>query len=454
MKTATEAPSSTSERPPQRSARNRKPLKSQVLGGYWRIPVFALVGGILAFSFSFIFKSQYSAVARMIIHPNDSSYAGTDSGAEVAGTVNIGGIDITKQTTLGNTLVNLATSDEAATEIVKRVGVEKINGTTEAPQLGLPSKVINFLKVGGTGTAPTAEQAAIDRVQGALEVAVLDESWVMELTAWDQNPKVAELIANTAADVAVEQGEARFRENSLRELEYLDKQVAATQANVQAKVQALDEFKATLTTPEQLVDAQNQLTSLDSDLSEARDAAKTLETRRAAVAAIVDKPRFDSSRLGGVVVSTAPARPMRYLFLLVGALVGALAGLLITWFRAIREDESEAHDESDDGRTGDRRGPGAGTGRPDVRFDEVIDIRDLEAATPGTPWDDITVGDFVQQRSDTPISDPTTVEPILDWSPSSRAADGPVGGARLSPSEAGSIAAALFDGPDTTPASG
>ncbi|MCB1028473.1 MAG: hypothetical protein KDB24_12015, partial [Microthrixaceae bacterium] len=47
------------------------------------------------------------------------------------------------------------------------------------------------------------------------------------------------------------------------------------------------------------------------------------------------------SRLGTPDVAGTPGRPLRYLFLLVGGLVGALCGLLLTWFRAIRE-EGEA----------------------------------------------------------------------------------------------------------------
>ena len=428
----------------------RKPLADQVLGGYWRIPVFALVGALLAFSVSFVFKSQYSAVARLIIHPNDSSYAGTDSGAEVAGTVNIGGIDITKQTTLGNTLVNLATSNEAATEIVKRIGIEKINGSKEAPKLGTTSKLINFLKVGGTGTAPTAEQAAIDRVRGALNVVVLDESWVMEITAWDPDPKLAGLIATTAADVAVQQGEARFKENSQRELDYLNGQLEGSRANVAAKAQAVEQFEATLVTPAQVAAGQGQLAALKADLASAQSANSTLEDRQAAVAAMVSKPRFDTTRLGDVVTSTAPARPMRYLFLLVGALVGALAGLLLTWFRSIREEES--YDESETPDRGSRSGGSNGerpartiAARPDVRFDEVIDVRTPVATVPGSG--DVTLPPpFVQQnrtasKPEKPVNPPVPV----DLSPASGVGRQSADAGTLSPGEAGSIAAALFD---------
>ncbi|MBS1839086.1 MAG: hypothetical protein JST64_15435 [Actinobacteria bacterium] len=455
----------------------RKPLRSQVLGGYWRIPVFALVGAVLAFGVSFIFQSQYSAVTRLIIHPNDSSYAGTDSGAEVTGSVNIGGIDITKQTTLGNTLVNLATSNEAAAEIVKRIGVEKINGSKQAPELGTTSKIVNFLKVGGTGTAPTAEQAAIDHVRGALNVVVLDESWVMEITAWDADPKLAALIANTAADVAVTQGADRFKENSVRELDYLNGQIAASQANVAAKAQAVEQFQAAHTTPAEIAAGAGQLAALQSDLSDARDANKALEDRQAAVSAIVNKPRFDSSRLGTVVVSNTPARPMRYLFLLVGALVGALAGLLLTWFRSIREDEESTDDGSTSGGDDDAGRPrGADLdGRPDVRFDEVIDVRHPDVGAPrdgGTvlpPMVRPTVQEDVPEES--PSATPVSAESVLEESvleepvpeeqvqedlPKESVATSATASvdATIAPNDVGHIAAALFDRPGTTRFSG
>lgn len=489
----------------RRSKRPRKPLKEQALGGYWRVGVYALVGAILAFSVSFIFKSEYKAVARLIIHPNDSSYAGTDSGAQVAGTVNIGGIDITKQTTLGNTLVNLATSNEAAQEIVNRVGVEAINGGAEAPEAGMISKVVNFFKVGGTGTAPTADEAAIDHVEGAVEAVVLDESWVMEITAWDPDPETAGVLANTAADVTVQQSEARFRENAVRELDYLNKQLEASKADVAAKAQAVADLQASLTTPEAIAAATVQMSALESDLSDAQAANKVIEERHAAVSAVVDKPRFDASRLGVAVISDAPARPMRYLFLLVGALVGALAGLLVTWFRAIREDEEG------DGEGPDPTGPGhkrAREGRPDVRFDEVIDVREAApvpqyadagaaphhngapagrplvyqhdgtptppVATPAAPVDaaraDVAPAALEADEATVPVLDlrveadqqapaepPAPSAPQQPAAPSTRpglfgsklAGDAPVGG-DLTPSEAGSIAAARFDRPAVT----
>lgn len=422
--------------------RQRKPLKEQPLGGYWRVPVYALAGAVLAFTVSFIFKSEYSATARLIIHPNESSYSATDSGAVTEGSVNIGGIDITKQATLGNTLVNLATSAEAANETVSRIGVDRINGGGE-PSVGTVSKIVNFLKVGGTGRAQSAEEAAVSDVQGSLDAIVLDESWVMELTAWDSDPEMAELLANTAADVAVDQSATRFRENSLRELQFLTTQLEASRADVAEKAQAVAAFKSangmfidsgsgavgsilTPSAPDSLAqlntdlvglrareqaareqlssipptisvntvgpdgapvaqrqtnpeytaqqqaldavqveiavaeakfnelagqlgggsapavnDIQVQLSALQSDLEQAQSAYDSLNSRHAAVASTVDKPRFDASRLGAVIVSNTPARPLRYLFLLVGALVGGLAGLLMTWFRSIKEEDEE-----------------------------------------------------------------------------------------------------------------
>ena len=173
--------------------RRRKPLRSQRLGGYWRVPVFAVVAAFVAFVASFAFKSQYPSVSRMLIRTGETSYSSTDSAETLGDGINIGGIDITKQQTLGNTLVNLAMSKQSAAEVVKRIGVEKVNAG-EPPTLGTPAKVVNFLKFGGTGTEPTATEAAIDKVQNALEVAVLDESWVMEITAWDPDPKLARQI--------------------------------------------------------------------------------------------------------------------------------------------------------------------------------------------------------------------------------------------------------------------
>lgn len=458
MNTAREV-NRSAQRPPRANVQQRrKPLKDQVLGGYWRVPALAVAGALLAFTVSFIFPSQYSGVARLIIHPNDNSYSGTDSGAETAGSINVGGIDITKQTTLGNTLVNLSTSNEAAAEIVKRIGVDKINGTSAAPSLSMTDKIKNFLKVGQTGATPTAEQAAIEKVKGSLNVVVLDESWVMEITAWNPDPKLAGEIANTAADVAVEQSEARFRANAQRELDYVNQLVAASRTTLEAKAQAVQDFESTLTSPAATAAGAGQVAVLNDDLSNAQARHKALEDRQAAVAAMVSKQRFDSSRLGAVVVSTAPGRPMRYLFLLVGALVGALSGLLLTWFRSIREEEQEAAQEEPPSR-GVRQADGGRRGAPDVRFETVVDVRDAPVpllAPTGSGDRTAAVGSSnpTQQRSATQPGTTYAAPPVAPLavgvrSSSSTEPSVPGRSGNLSQSEASSIAAALFNRPES-----
>jgi uncharacterized protein involved in exopolysaccharide biosynthesis len=448
----------------------RKPIKSQALGGYWRVPVFALAGALIAFTFSFVFKAQYPSASRLLIRTGETSYASTDSAASLGDNINIGGIDLTKQQTLGNTLVNLATSREAAAEIVERVGVDRVLDGEE-PSQGLASKVTTFVKTGTTGAAPTKEEAAVNKVQGSLEVAVLDESWVMEITAWDPNPQLARLIADTAADVTVDQSSERFRENSLRELDYLTGELGRVREDVTKKAQAVAQFKsangiivdtssdsiAGALTPtsagnldqlnNQLVgqrareqvlreqlsstprtvtvsgtnldgspnrsqapnpeyaaleqqlsalqadiaateaqfnalatrlgggtapgvnEIQVQLSQLQNDLELAQENYNNLNERFSAVSATVEKPRFDASRLGEAEVPTTPGRPLRYLFLVVGGLVGALAGLLLTWFRIIREEDEQAGTDADHGAA-DGQGP-----VPPLRDDFIVDVR-------------------------------------------------------------------------------
>lgn len=494
------------------------PIKSQPLGGYWRVPVFGLVGALLAFTLSFAFKSQYPSAARMIIRTGETSYASTDSAASLGDGINIGGIDLTKQQTLGNTLVNLAQSRQSAADIVERIGVDRILGGKE-PSKGIVSKVVDFIKVGSPGETPSKRDAAIDTVQGALEAAVLDESWVMEITAWNPDPELAREIADTAADVVVDQSAQRFKENSLRELDYLTGELARAREDVAKKAQAVADFKtangiimdttgdslASALTPSapanldqlnnQLVglrarqqvlrerlaatprtitvtstnpdgslarvqqpnpeyatieaqlkgvegdiavaeaqfndlagrlgggsvpgvnSLQVQLSQLQNDLELSQENYKTLNERFAAVSATVEKPRFDASRLGEASNPTSPGRPLRYLFLLVGALVGALAGLLLTWFRIIREEDEERseHDE----HQGSAGGDGFPTPTTFTMDDEfIVDVRQPARA---------------EEREAEPVR------------PMNRTAGEPVGDGGLSAQEAAGLASRLFN---------
>jgi uncharacterized protein involved in exopolysaccharide biosynthesis len=360
---------------------SRKPLREQVLGGYWRVPAFGLVAALAAFLVSFAFPSEYSAVSRLIIRTGETSYSTTDSGATVGDGINIGGIDLTKQQTLGNTLTNLTQSHESAEEIVDRIGIERINGG-EAPTPGTTSKVVNFFKVGGAGTAPSAEQAAVEKVQGSIEAVVLDESWIMEITAWDTDPGLARDIADAAADVTVDQSAERFAENSRRELEFLEGELETAGAALDGlTVEVSDaraEFERTAAAAAEgepgpdVAAARQTLAPIEREYELADAAYAALTTRYRVVEAMVNKPRFDASRLGDAVPSTSPGRPLRYLFLLVGGLVGALAGLLLTWFRSVdeqREREGRREEETD----------GGGPAEQDP--DRVVDVREPTPST-------------------------------------------------------------------------
>jgi hypothetical protein len=132
--------------------------------------------------------------------------------------------------------------------------------------------------------------------------------------------------------------------------------------------------------PAAVNDTQLQLASLQTDLSMAQAAFKVTSDRYTVVSATLNKPRFDTSRLGQASVASSPGRPLRYLFLLVGLLVGGLAGLLMTWFRSIREnDEREEWEQL----TGGTVVPGSVETDP-----KVIDLSVASEATPSASADE------------------------------------------------------------------
>ncbi|MEZ5322779.1 MAG: hypothetical protein R2698_12040 [Microthrixaceae bacterium] len=193
-----------------------------------------------------------------------------------------------------------------------------------------------------------------------------------------------EAIANATAETVVNQSAERFKANSQREYDYLSTQIDLARGDLAQKNKAVDEF--TIANRISGGDASLLAPSIQStyqQLKDDRDAAQTnlssLVQRQAAVRDSIDKPRFDATRLGDALTDDVPGRPLRYLFLLVGALVGALAGLLLTWFRSIREDEAEAEANQTASAPGGTNGYGTGTpnGHPPAATgrESVIDVR-------------------------------------------------------------------------------
>ncbi|MGZ4692560.1 MAG: Wzz/FepE/Etk N-terminal domain-containing protein [Acidimicrobiales bacterium] len=434
---------------------------------YWRVPVVALLGALIAFGGSFMLEETYTSTTRVLIRGLDANLT-TTPGAPVAPT---GQVDATGARSFAETQAGLASSREVAERVVDQLGLDQ-----PKPDSGGP---IHTLAKGAAWTYAHARailtfgfykeaerrEKAIGTVQGAVSAHQLGTtsggatgqpaSYVLEITANGTTPTEARDIANTSADILVDISNERYATDSANYIASLEGQLDQTNEDVAAaadavaaykgshNISALDEqlvgnaqsaqsltdqirnttndiaadqgtvasLQATLAatdptvdnnsaiqtgrsttdlnatgpnpvhqdlqtqlataqaklkadqekltslqgqvggdSPTQLTADQSGLLQVQQQLALAQDNQKSLNSTLATAKVDASSGKVDLTRISVASLPTYPSAPKRYLFLLLGLLVGGLAGGGLTWLAQRRKPSGDADDDDLDPR--------------------------------------------------------------------------------------------------------
>jgi uncharacterized protein involved in exopolysaccharide biosynthesis len=281
---------------------------------YWRVPVVALLGALIAFGGSFLLQETYASSTRILIRGRDTTFL-TTSGQPISSQTGV--IDTGMAKSLAETYAGTATSREVATMVVDELGLDQPKPEETGPVAWMANAVATTYKCGrafityGFCADPEPREKAIQGVQEGLLAAQLGpetgaaagqaNSYIVEIAGSGETPQQARDITNAAADATIQVSANRTRQDAQAHADTLSVQVQAADASVDAAAREVADFQvahgitdidqqkvaavstATDTrnqlaeTQDQLAGARNELASLDATLAGIDPSATTNE---------------------------------------------------------------------------------------------------------------------------------------------------------------------------------
>jgi uncharacterized protein involved in exopolysaccharide biosynthesis len=214
---------------------------------YWRLPVIALMAGLLAYVGSFVVSPTYAAGTRVLVRGKDSTLLSA-SGSRLSNQPNL--IDSQLAAVLSSTNAALVSSNDIAERVVDELDLDvekpKAGGVFATTRRFLSGtyKRSRAILTHGFYKKPSPRDAAIQGVQSGLKAKAVKDSYVLEVIAAADDPELAAKIADSAADqlIAVSGQRAATEAQSYRD--FLEKEVEkATAAGTEAS-NAVAAFKA------------------------------------------------------------------------------------------------------------------------------------------------------------------------------------------------------------------
>jgi uncharacterized protein involved in exopolysaccharide biosynthesis len=212
---------------------------------YWRVPMVALLGGLLAFFASFAVPASYESQTRLLIRGRDATVLNAD-GSNLGDQPGV--IDSNLAIALGSTQSALASSTAVAEAVVDHLKLDERKEPTGP--VGFAKKVVagTFKRTRaylahGFYKAPSKHQQAVDDVHSGLSAAALKDSYVLELTGHANEAQLAADVTDAAADALIAVSGDRSRTEAASERDFLATQVTRAQADVDAALAAKRDYE-------------------------------------------------------------------------------------------------------------------------------------------------------------------------------------------------------------------
>jgi uncharacterized protein involved in exopolysaccharide biosynthesis len=213
---------------------------------YWRVPVIAVLAGILAFGGSFLLTPAYEASTRLLIRGRDATFL-TSTSQGLGSQPGVG--DATLAKALGETQSALLSTRTVAEMVVDDLSLAHprpkpagLVGRARSLFAGAYKRVRAIL-THGFYAEPDQREKAIEGVYSGLAATPVKDSYVIELRATADTPKLAKAIADSAANALVEVSRRRFAQDSGAYRDFLGAQVTRAAADESAAAAAVRKYK-------------------------------------------------------------------------------------------------------------------------------------------------------------------------------------------------------------------
>lgn len=213
---------------------------------WWRSAVIGVLGGLLAFGASFALSDTYASSTRLLIRGREASFL-TDRAESVSQQPGI--VDASFAKTLGETQAGVVTSEQMATAVVDRLGLDRKPTKKEGLLTrGVRQGILVYAKTKavlahGFYHRPTKREQAISNVHTGLFAKPLKDSYILEIAGTADTPEGARDIANAAAALLVSSGGSRAKSDATRYATTLQEQLATAAADAAAARTAIADYK-------------------------------------------------------------------------------------------------------------------------------------------------------------------------------------------------------------------
>lgn len=321
---------------------------SQFLARYWRIPVVAMLGALIAFAGSFVTDPTYASSTRLLIHGRDATFLTSDA-QDLSDQPGV--VDASMAKTLAETQAGVVTSREVATIVVDKLDLDAPAPESSGFVSSVTGALGNAYRCGkaflthGFCDDPAPREAAIQGVQegltaGQLGVASGEDagkpgSYVLEIVGTGTTPEQARAVTNAAANALVAVSQERFEADSKASVQRLAKQLKRAEAVADEAAAELARYRADHDLNE--ADAEPtaresaQLSTLDRAVRSAEATQSRLSGEHETAVVNAARTDVDITRIDKASTPTYPVAPKRYLYLALGLLLGGLAGFGLTW---------------------------------------------------------------------------------------------------------------------------
>lgn len=211
------------------------------------IAVIAILAAVVAYGASYVFSPSYGATTKVLVRAREARFL-TSTGQDLANQPGV--IDSSLAKSLAQTNAGLVASRDVAERVVNDLHLDvprpedtSFIGSVRSEIKRAYTVAKSIIAHGFYAEPATPFEAAVVELQGELKATPIKDSYLIEVKASADDPKLAAAIAEAATVALVDVSKARFAKDATTYQDFLKTQVDRAQSDVQAADHAIRDYK-------------------------------------------------------------------------------------------------------------------------------------------------------------------------------------------------------------------